>query len=281
MNPEIKRYLDEHGATYTPEALRKSLAEAGYGADAVDAAMREWEAARSGASRNTEDRRTFGRWAVLLHLAALVATFVLLVLLKGVESIGLALLGAGVLAIALLIGWAISSGIGRALLPRAGVIGALIVPAISALLLGGACFGLMNAAITTPPRAGTVHLEIRTPLAFEGSGEADCYLNGGVQVGSFDLGLVDGSRVTASVNWYGDSSAPSPAGEADVTIYLEATSGTQALRMYSTLPTTDLAVDASPDGRSGTVEFEGLAREAEGPDDTDLELAGSASWSCE
>lgn len=284
MTPEIKRYLDENGATYTPEALRKGLLDAGYEAGAVDAALREWQAARTGGGSNGDDRRTFGRWAVWLHLAALAATFLLLVVLKGTGAIGSILLGAAVLAIALLIGWFISSTIGRALVPGAGTTIALIVPAISAIALGGACFALMNSAITAPPRDGTVDLEILAPVTFDGSGAAACYVSGGdgsVQVLSDDLGMLDGRSIRLRISWYpeGEAGIPKPAGGTDLSITLDEESPQG--RYYSTIPTTQLMVEAAPDGLSGTVEFEGLAREPESPEDTDLELSGSATWTCE
>lgn len=137
MNPDIKRYLDDHAATYTPQALRKGLLEAGHDPVAVDAAIREWQVGRNGGS-GPGDPRTFGRWAMLLHLGALVATFGVLVLLKGPAQAGVVLVGVGVLAVAMLIGWDISSMIGRSLL-GGGTTVALIVPGISALLLGGSC----------------------------------------------------------------------------------------------------------------------------------------------
>ena len=153
MNPRIRQYLDDHGATYTPEALRKGLLDAGYDPAEVDAAMSGWNAAEAG-GRDAQARQVFGRWALLLHAGALVAVFVLLVALKGTTAIGLALLGCAVLGVALVIGWAISSLIGRALLPGTGAVVALIVPAISAILLGGSCFALLVSAIGTPPRQG-------------------------------------------------------------------------------------------------------------------------------
>ena len=174
MNPAIKRYLDEHGATYTPEALRKGLLDAGYDPAEVDAALAEWTAAGGAGGRGAQARLTFGRWALWLHAAALVAVFVLLIALKGPAAIGTALLGCAVLAVALVIGWAISSMIGRALLPATGSLVALIVPALSALLLGGTCFALLSSAIGIPPRQGTVNLEIEAARAFQGSGSANC-----------------------------------------------------------------------------------------------------------
>jgi hypothetical protein len=283
VNPEIERYLNEHGATYTPEALRKGLLEAGYDESAIDAAMREWQARRTGGI-GSDDQRMFGRWAILLHLGALVATFVVLLFLKGAEAAGTILLGVGVLAVAMLIGWAISSMIGRALLGGGTTI-ALIVPAISAIALGGTCFGLLNSTIQAPPRDGTIDLEILAPLTFDGSGAADCFLGeGNVQVNSLDVGTLEGRPVFAYLTWYpeGDPGRPGPVGGTQVEISLGPSSDADTHRSWSMSPDTQLVVNASADGRSGTAEFENLAPVVENPADEIPEaMSGTLSWACE
>jgi hypothetical protein len=283
VNPDIERYLDEHGDTYTPEALRKGLLEAGHDAVAIDAAMREWQTRRTGGI-GSSDRRMFGRWAILLHLGALVATFVVLLFLKGAEAAGTILLGVGVLAIAMLIGWAISSMIGRALLGGGTTI-ALIVPAISAIALGGTCFGLLNSTIQAPPRDGTIDLEILAPLTFDGSGAADCFLGeGNVQVTSGDLGTLEGRTVFAYITWYpeGDPGRPGPVGGTQIEISLGHSSETDSPRSWSMSPDTQLVMEASADGRTGTAEFEELAPVIEFPsDDLPEPISGTVSWTCE
>lgn len=283
MNPEIDRYLDEHGATYTREALRKGLLEAGHDPVAIDAAIHEWQARRTGGS-GSDDRRTFRRWAILLHLGALVATLAGLVLLKGADAAGTILLGVAVLAVAMLIGWAISSMIGRALLGSGTTI-ALIVPAISALALGGTCFALLNSTISAPPRDGTIDLEILAPLTFDGSGAADCYLGeGNVQVRSQDLGTLDGRPVFAYITWYseGDPGKPGPVGGTQISISLGPNSDTDRSQSWSMSPDTQLVVQASADGRIGTAEFEELAPEDENlGDEVPEPISGSVTWTCE
>jgi hypothetical protein len=289
MNPEIKRYLDEHGATYNRDALRSSLIQAGHDPTAVDAALGEWEAARAGAGPDLEKRITFGRWAIGLHVAALLAVFILLVALKGTPAIGLALLGCAILGVALVIGWVISSMIGRALLPGAGVIVALIVPAISALILGGTCFALLNAAVGTPPRQGTISLEILAPRAFEGSGAASCYVDGGsagVQVNSQKpLGTLDGKTVSVSLSWYGDDpNNPAPGSSTSISVFLDATGEGEGPESFGVIFSTQLQVDAAPDSLSGTIRFEGLASEPTGAPSgppTPEVISGSVSWNCE
>jgi hypothetical protein len=282
VNPEIERYLDEHGATYTPEALRKGLLEAGHDPEAIDAAMWGWQARRTGGT-DPDEARTFGRWAILLHLGALVATFVLLLFLKGVGQAGVLLVGIGVLALAMLIGWAISSMIGRALL-RGGTTVALIVPAISALLLGGSCFAMLNSAISAPPREGTLALEVSAPFNFDGSGAAECYVGDGtVQVNSRDLGSLEGGDLYVYLSWYPeDPGAPGPAGGTQISISLASNPDTETPQSWSTSPDTQLVVEASADGLIGTAEFAELAPEIEFPsDDLPEPISGSVTWTCE
>ena len=289
MNPKIRRYLDDHGATYTPEALRKGLLDAGYDPAEVDAALSGWNAAEAG-GRDAQARRTFGRWALLLHVGALVAVFVLVVALKGTTAISTALLGCAVLGVALVIGWAISSLIGRALLPGTGALIALIVPAISAILLGGSCFALLASAIGTPPRQGTVDLEIDAPLAFEGSGAANCYIGGGlvgIEVSSSQpLGTLDGREVTVYLSWYGDSAAPepAPAPQTTVSVLFNPTNAADFPESYSAIFSSRFDADVAPGSLSGTITFNGLALEpgeatpTTAPPET---ISGTVSWDCE
>jgi hypothetical protein len=286
MDPAIRSYLDEHGATYTRDALRDSLIAAGHDAAAVDAALGEWEAERARGGADPEKGRTFGQWALRLHVAAVVAVFLLIMVLKGPTAIGLALLGCAVLAVALVIGWAISSLIGRALLPSAGVIVALIVPAISALILGGTCFGLLNSLIGTPPREGTLDLEILAPRAFDGSGDAFCYLgDGSVQVNSQPLGTLDGRTVSVYLTWYRDDpNNPVPASSTSISLLLDATKEGVIPESFGVIFSTKLVVDVAPNTLRGIIRFEGLSSEptgAPGEPSTPEAISGSVSWNCE
>jgi hypothetical protein len=283
MHPDIRRYLDEHGATYTSEALRKGLLDAKYDPVLVDAALREWQADRAGAHPNREERRRFGRWAFGLHLGALVAMFVLVVLLKGTTAMGIALLAALVLAVALMIGWAISSLIGRAFLRR-GLTIALVVPAISAVALGGSCFALMNASVQPPPLGGSADLQILEPRPFEGSGAAACYLSAGnvvFGIDATDLGMLDDKTVSVSLSWSGDGGAGGIPSES-LSIYLNSTSGAQSPESYSTIFSTRLDVNAAANRRSGAIRFEGLAAEPVGAPGAPSQapISGSFNWTC-
>ncbi len=289
MNPGIKSYLEEHGATYTPEALRKGLVDAGYDPAEVDAALGGWSAFATVNKAGAEERRRFGRLALGLHALALVAVFVVLVALKGTDAVGSALLGVGVLAVALLVGWIISSLIGRVLLRGSGMTIALIAPAISALALGGTCFALMDSLIGTPPRDGTVALEVEAPRAFRGSGPAFCYVGGpnSVSVSSQLLGTLDGKEVSASLDWYAKGAGPAPgaASASNAQVYVQfATPDGASFESFGTIFSTTLDVEAAPDGLTGSIRFEGLASEPTGepgvPTSPEV-ISGLLTWDCE
>jgi len=184
-----------------------------------------------------------------------------------------------VLGVALAIGWWISSLIGRAMLPRTGVTVALILPLLSAVVLGGTCIGLMNAIISTPPLHGTVDLEISSPDVFSGSAPASCYTYGADLVStvvSDPLGEIDGMTVTVSVYPTQD--------EVAFSLIVELTTAEAGgYRSYSNTPNTDLQVEASSDGANGHVSFSNLeVSEGMNPTGEAFEpLSGEVSWTCE
>lgn len=140
MKPEIEAYLREHRSKYTTDALRQQLIAAGHDAAEVDAALREAGATRGEQLSESGGRRgRFWLWAIGLHVGALAVATVWI--LNGSTSqtyVGIAVV---VLGIVLLIGLGISGLIGRALLGR-GMGVAVVVPLISALLLGGSCMAI-------------------------------------------------------------------------------------------------------------------------------------------
>ena len=146
MKPEIETYLREYGDKYTPEALRSQLIQAGHSPEEVDAALREWDAAKAGGAESQDLRGRFWRWAWGLHIAAwaVLALWVFLLAEDNLNQYGGAAIGLIVLAIMLLIGLGISGLIGRFMVNRTGLAVALIVPAISAILLAGACYSILG-----------------------------------------------------------------------------------------------------------------------------------------
>lgn len=288
MKPEIRRFLDEN-ATYTTEALRRGLLDAGHDPVEVDGALREWEAERSGAGASQGDRRAFGRWALWLHAGALVAMVLLVVLLNGTEAFGIALIGAVVLGLFLLLGWAVSSLIGRALLPRTGLTVALVVPVISAVALSGTCVAIMDGMTPEPPRTGSVQLTIEAPFSFEGSGTALCPSDAGVNAFGFSgehLGTINGRSVSAFVDSFPRGQAPAPdASDVSLAITLTPISETDPPASWRNTVETRLDLEVSADGASGTITFEGLTPEpigAPNPEPTDSEpMSGTLTWTCD
>lgn len=298
MRPEIERYLREHGERYTTEALRRGLLDAKFDPVEVDNALREWQVGQGPGGASAGVRRNFWLWAGLMHLATLVLVVVGLVIVNGLQALGIALIGAAIMAVVMLVGWGLSGLAGRALLPQVGPWVALAVPALSALLIGGTCLALLGGAPgvapEAPPRPGSLELRIDPPLRFSGSGPATCFVHpeaSGVSMHAEDVGTLEGTTVAVSVDVFRpatDPAAPGPVEEepvtdAIVTITLVPGGGNPQAGYQSTEPGS-VDVEASADLLSGTVRFDRLAPVVfEGPAaDPDREpISGTMMWTCE
>jgi len=286
VNPEIRRYLDEHAATYTPEALRRGLIEAGHDPAEVDAALKEWSSISTNSAAPTTDGRRFWRWALGLHLAVLAAIGVASLVIGSFATGGWGLLV--ILALVLLIGLGISGMIGRGVLPSSGLAPALLVPAISALLIGGSCLAVGGTyLLRAPPRIGVMELQIEPPLSFEASGTAHCDAfagNSGFLVWAENLGRLDGSLVSVSLD-ASTRGAATGAAATSLSITLYPQIETEPPVSYSPIFSTRLELDASADGRSGTLRFEALepALMDRPPGEVPgLEsISGTVTWTCE
>jgi hypothetical protein len=292
VRDEIRHYLDEHGDTYTPDALRSRLLDAGYEQAEVEAALWEWADEHARPGGRDDDRRSFGRWSILIFAGALAAVFLLTVLLLETD-VGLAVIGAVVLLFFLLIAWAVSSVLGRWLVPRVGWSVALLIPLVFALGLGGTCLAIMDGMSPPRPTSGTVELRIDPPMSFTGSGTAACFveLDGrSSSISAEDLGTIEGRRVTVSVDNFAVTSEPAASPEPvtgpdapSLFISFSPTSETEPGFGYSTIFNSRLVFQNSADGRSGTITFEGLAPEPGGepgvvPSDP---ISGTLTWTCE
>jgi hypothetical protein len=277
VNPEIKRYLDEHGATYTAEALRKGLLDAGYDPAEVDLSLQAWLARPSRPVSVANRGGRFWGWALGLHVAVL-AVIGLLSLAIGSFAANWGLLV--VLAVVLLIGLGISGLVAREVMQGSGMMVALVVPAISALLIGGSCLAIGGYyLLRAPPRTGVMEVHIDDPFSFDGSGTATCQDFGntsGFFVSAAGFPALDGSFLEVSV---GASS-----GVPDLSITLTTKSETLRPVGYSTIFSTQLELDASPNGLSGTLRFEGLepgvGEQPPGSDPTREPISGIISWTC-
>jgi hypothetical protein len=276
MRPEIEAYLREHVDQYTPEALRRELVAAGYDPGEVDAALREMDGIRSAAGSAKPTRWRFWLVALALHAAALAVAGIWIANSASGTYFGIIII---VLAVALLIGLGISGLIGRWLLPRAGLAVALVVPLLSALILGGTCMA-MSGPLVAQPRTGTMELHLLAPRTFTGSGPAVCHFSsaGGVAVSAENLGMSDGRTVMATldaIHSKGVTAAPSSASGANLVISLLG-SDTKAPETYSTIFSTRQTVEVAADQLSGKVNFQGLALEGQ----PGQAISGSLTWTC-
>lgn len=283
MNPEVKRYLDEHGATYTEEALRRGLLDAGYDPAEVDAALNEWQALAAEPAPGATKGRRFWLWVLGLHVAALAIIGAWAVAIGSfAANVGLL----GILAVVLLIGVGISGLLSGGVVRGRGLTIALVVPAISALLIGGSCLALAGSyLLRAPPRTGLMELRIDDPLSFDGSGTAMCQDfggTGGFSVWADAVVTLNGSIVSVYLSGVPGAAASSQdLGESSLSINLTPKSGTERPLSYSTIFSTRLELDASSDGRSGTLTFEGLEPGVgEEPRPPEEPISGTVAWTC-
>ena len=143
MRPEIEAYLRDNGARYTTKALRKQLIHAGHDPAEIDAALLETEQARKPQLEQTQALRSrFWGLTFLINFVVLIIATVLVA-----QSSSLAGAAFFVLGIAMLLALIVTGNIGRALLPRRGMLVALTVPTVGALLLGGWCLASMRGSV--------------------------------------------------------------------------------------------------------------------------------------
>jgi hypothetical protein len=290
MDPKLVDYILANQGRYTREAIREELTKAGHDPAEID---RAWVALTTPDRDATAGPGFWGRFALYL-VGANVAILLLVGLLTGMLG-GLAAGGVVVLvilAVALAIGALISWGIVAATRPTemgrttAIVVGA-VVPLVFALLIGGACFALVGglAVPVQPARAGTLELNIEAPLTLDGSGEAQCFGQAGAGSGFSVFGQVTGTQgelVSLSVDAF-PGGGPGTALIASLYMTFESGSEEQAAGGYASGPQgSELKLDTSPDGLSGTVTFDGLAPSEEGKSPSGNEpISGSVTWNCE
>ena len=144
MDPQIDDYIRANSDKYTREAIRERLIAAGHDIASVDAA---WARVDAATPPQPVPRALRGRyWLAALAGYLVVAALLVLWLVSrpsafryGVGQTVLALLG-----VEMLLGLAISGALGQRRLGTRGL-GALSVPIVTALLLGGACLATMTA----------------------------------------------------------------------------------------------------------------------------------------
>lgn len=144
MDPKIGEYIREHRGTYTREALRSQLVAAGHDPAKVGEALAEAELAAREDMPEAVAKPTphYWRWAILIQLIMLGVVTAWVAAgpdPHGYWSAVLIFLGA-----TLFLSMGITGILGRAVLPRTGLLVALLLPLTSALLLGGICLGMMG-----------------------------------------------------------------------------------------------------------------------------------------
>ena len=279
MNDPIRDYISANRDKYTSEAIREQLLAAGHDLALVDAALEE-STQPAGRVVDEATRRAFGRWALGLHAAAFVGVVGILWIIYGSRISVYLGIGAIILVVALLIGWGISSLIGRVVLSPSRLAIAIIVPALSALVIGGSCFALLSSTARPPERTGTLSIQVTGGLTFTGSGPATC--SGTPGSGSMSvytigfLGTVDGGEVNASVSISDLGAGPATANVSIDTYKSQTPEGGAG---WSSDGREQSNVDSSTDQLSGTVTFSNLMSPAE-PGTGLPALAGSITWSC-
>jgi len=144
MDPKIGDYIREHAETYRREAIRAQLIAAGHDPGQVDAALAQSELAPVKDTPEAVAKPTppFWGWALAIQLVTVV--LVTAWVAAGSDPHGYWSAVAIFLGVSLLVGLAITGSLGRALLPRTGLLVALLLPLASALLLGGICLNMMG-----------------------------------------------------------------------------------------------------------------------------------------
>ena len=144
MDPTIRRYLDEHGATYTPQALRKGLLDAGHDPAAVDAALAAFSSERSATSAGPRPARAYV-WSVFWigAVAILALTGLLFSVNRNPDKVlVISLFGAILLGGYLVVGYFLARWMSRHLVPSSAIgwMGAIVLaPIVFFLIAYGAC----------------------------------------------------------------------------------------------------------------------------------------------
>jgi VanZ family protein len=286
MHPEIEDYLRKNGAEYTTKALRRQLLKAGYEAADIDAALEETQAARAPQLAKTKALRS------QFWVAAWVVNFVVLVAVSALVSSSSPYSGAVfvVLGIVMLLGLGISGTIGSAFLPGRGLLFALAIPVVVALLLGGTCFAMMQPGSGTglPPSTrypGTLELQVDAPLAFTGSGAATCETEKSLfSVTAKDLGSMDELLVNVNINGAGSPLVKASDGERKAVVgigFLDKAGG--FAYSFGNQSLEDGLQMESADGASGAITFHGLQQLVTGasPLEGEDSISGTITWICD
>ncbi len=143
MNADIKRYIEENQGTYTQEAIRMNLIQAGHDPAEVDEALRSFRPEREAGVWSRERWRRFTAYVVGLYgLTFLVYSFGFYHLFEGYEG------GAVIATIVFLLFLLVAAGVSISLVRRSrraavdatgGLALALVIPFIFLVIVAGLC----------------------------------------------------------------------------------------------------------------------------------------------
>ena len=143
MDPAIKSYLDEHGATYTPEALRKGLLDAGHEPAAIDAALAAFASERATLAERRPARAYVWSvfWIGALGILALIG-LIFSINRNPDKVLVIGLFGAILLGAYLVVGYLIARWMSRHVVPGSAIgwVGTIVLaPIVFFLVAYGAC----------------------------------------------------------------------------------------------------------------------------------------------
>lgn len=289
MDPRIADYIRANRRRYTREAITKQLLEAGHDPAEV---QRTWAALDTPDADTVAGEGFWGRFALIL-VGINVGVFLVVGLLTGMlqnlpsSSVILVIL-AVVMGIGALIAWGIVAATGPAKLSAttALVIGAAI-PALFALLIGGACYALVGSlggigGPGTPPVTGTMAIRLEGAMDVDQQADAFCQLDG--DAGFFlnaETTDSDGHPLFVSIG----SVVHEPGTAARPTLNIEAppmdASGSFPVWGSDNGPVAE-ELDWTLDPASGSVVFRGLPGLDQGGSAPSAlpPLSGEISWTC-
>jgi len=195
-----------------------------------------------------------------------------------------------VLGIVMLLGLGISGTIGSAFLPGRGLLFALAVPVVVALILGGTCFAVMQ------PRSGTgmepstrypgsMTLRIDAPVAFTGSGPATCEtLTDLFSVTANDLGSMGDLPVNVSINGTGSPLVQASDGSRTAVVNIGFVDKAAGFAYAFGNESLKDGLQMEPtEGASGAITFHGLAQFVTGasPLEGQDAISGTVTWICD
>lgn len=288
MDPRIADYIRENRRRYTREAITTQLLAAGHDPGEIE---RVWAALDASDPDEVAGEGFWGRFALILlgiNLAVFLAVGLLTGMLADVAWSGTLLV---ILAIAMGIGALISWGIVAAtgptkLSPTTALVVGAAIPALFALLIGGACFALVGAVggPPVPPSQATMETDLGPPLNVSQVIDGLCHPNGPDPADGFSVnggGMREaGQMFDVSIGAY----PRSPGGPLEVEVWISSSVVDKAEEGYLSWGTEGPSrgdVDVVLDGMSGTVTFTGLPAMQDGPGGArDAPLSGEISWTC-